>query len=215
MLYPKNQTPKLDTALFQKPTSEYRCTPFWAWNCDLKEEELLKEIEYMKEMGMGGFHMHTRVGMSTTYLSDEYMAFIKACTEKAKKEEMISWLYDEDKWPSGFAGGYVTSKKENRQKYLLVTTTPYGEGEALGKTLDSSARASRANNGYLMAKYDVTLDENGNLDSYRRIAEDEEATGTAWYAYLETQGENPWFNFQTYADTLSKATIDDFIKVTH
>ena len=93
MLYPKNQTPKLDTALFQKPTSEYRCTPFWAWNCDLKEEELLKEIEYMKEMGMGGFHMHTRVGMSTTYLSDEYMAFIKACTEKAQKEELDNLLF--------------------------------------------------------------------------------------------------------------------------
>lgn len=59
MLYPKN------------PTAEYRCTPFWAWNCELKKEDLLKEIEFMKEMGMGGFHMHTRVGMSTKYLSDE------------------------------------------------------------------------------------------------------------------------------------------------
>ena len=93
---------------------------------------------------------------------------------------MISWLYDEDKWPSGFAGGYVTKKKENRQKYLLLTTRPYVEGEELGQTNDSRAVAARANNGYFVAKYDVKLDENGLLASYRRIAEDEAAEGKAW-----------------------------------
>ena len=98
MLYPKNKSEKLNLELFKNPTSEYRCTPFWAWNCDLKKEELFKEIDFMKEMGMGGFHMHTRVGMSTTYLSDEYMDFIKACTEKAKNDNMLAWLYDEDKY---------------------------------------------------------------------------------------------------------------------
>ena len=71
--------------------------------------------------------MHTRVGMSTKYLSDDFMGLIKACTEKAKKENMLAWLYDEDKWPSGFGGGYVTAKKENRQKFLLITTQPYSD----------------------------------------------------------------------------------------
>ena len=97
MLYPKNQK-KLDTELFKNPTSEYRCTPFWAWNCELDKDELLYEIDRMKEMGMGGFHMHCRAGMSTKYLSDEFMALIKECNEKAKSENMLAWLYDEDKW---------------------------------------------------------------------------------------------------------------------
>ena len=87
MLYPKKSEAKLSEELFKNPTSEYRCTPFWAWNCDLKLDELEKEIDFMKEMGMGGFHMHTRVGQSTPYLSDAYMANIKGCTEKAKKEK--------------------------------------------------------------------------------------------------------------------------------
>ena len=139
MLYPKNRSEKLDPSLFENPTSEYRCTPFWAWNCELDESELLRQIDVMKEMGMGGFHMHTRVGMSTTYLSDEYMHFIKSCADKAKRENMLAWLYDEDKWPSGFGGGYVTKKKENRQKHLLLTAKPYTERSATEAHYDMSA----------------------------------------------------------------------------
>ncbi len=197
MLYPKNQDKTLSKELFKNPTSEYRCTPFWAWNCDLKKDELEKEIDFMKEMGMGGFHMHTRVGQSTEYLSDEYMANIKACTEKARKEEMLSWLYDEDKWPSGFAGGLVTKKPENRQKFLLGTVNP--------------EKAT----GVFLAKYDIKLDVDGFLESYRRLDENEEAENKAWYAYLETQTSDPWYNLETYVDTLSKSAIDDFINTTH
>ena len=197
MLYPKNQDKKLSEELFRNPTSEYRCTPFWAWNCELNEEELHKEIDFMKEMGMGGFHMHTRVGQSTEYLSQEYMNFIKSCTEKAKKENMLAWLYDEDKWPSGFAGGLVTKKVENRQKFLLFTQ--YKED---GK-------------GQLLARYDIKLDADGYLESYKRLKDGEEAENMPRYAFLETSEESPWHNFQTYVDTLSKSAIDDFIEVTH
>ena len=45
MLYPKNNTPKLSPELFKNPTSEYRCTPFWAWNCDLDEDELYRFMQ--------------------------------------------------------------------------------------------------------------------------------------------------------------------------
>ncbi len=197
MLYPKNQDKKLNEELFKNPTAEYRCTPFWAWNCQLKEDELHKEIEFMKEMGMGGFHMHTRVGQSTEYLSDDYMANIKSCTQKAKKENMLAWLYDEDKWPSGFAGGFVTKKKENRQKFLRGTVDP-----------------SRSD-GELLARYDISLDDEGYLASYRRLTDGEDAENMAWYAFLEYEKEDPWFNFQTYVDTLSKSAMDDFIQVTH
>lgn len=197
MLYPKNSDKKLSEELFKNPTSEYRCTPFWAWNCDLKLDELEKEIDFMKEMGMGGFHMHTRVGQSTPYLSDAYMSNIKGCTEKAKKEQMLSWLYDEDKWPSGFAGGLVTKKPENRQKFLRGTFNP--------------AKIE----GTFLAKYDIELDKDGYLVSYKRLAEKEEAAYKAWYVSLETEKSDPWYNLETYVDTLSKSAIDDFINTTH
>ena len=248
---------KLDMKLFENPTSEYRCTPFWAWNCELNREELLAEIEIMKEMGMGGFHMHPRAGMSTKYLSDDFMALIKECNEKAISEGMLSWLYDEDKWPSGFAGGYVTKKPENRQKYLLLSPTylspedfpsteindaqnddgctarvskkRVGDG---GSTASVSAPTKRSNSaevslaewnataeklratGKYIAKYDITLDENGCLAAYRRLAEGEEGENT-WYAYMDTAKPSAWFNFETYVDTLSKSAIEEFVRITH
>ena len=108
MLYKKKTEKELREELFFDPTSEFRAAPFWAWNCELDADLLKKEIEYMKEMGFGGFHMHPRVGMATKYLSDDFMDLIRACVEKAKDEKMLAYLYDEDKWPSGFAGGFVT-----------------------------------------------------------------------------------------------------------
>ena len=71
MLYKKKDDALLDSALFENPTAEYRGTPFWAWNCKLDKDELLRQIEMFKVMGLGGFHMHVRSGMATEYLSDE------------------------------------------------------------------------------------------------------------------------------------------------
>ena len=68
MLYKKNSNRHLSDELFRSPTSEYRAAPFWAWNCKLEEDELLRQIEIFHEMGFGGFHMHVRTGMDTEYL---------------------------------------------------------------------------------------------------------------------------------------------------
>ncbi len=215
MLYPKNKSEKISTELFKNPTAEYRCTPFWAWNCDLNKEELFKEIDFMKEMGMGGFHMHTRVGMSTKYLSNEYMEFIRACTEKAKNDNMLAWLYDEDKWPSGFAGGYVTKNHKHRQKYIVFTPTPYTDNTVAEVEAEASAAVKKQGKGTLLAKYDIKLDSDGYLESYLKIPETEQGKNDVWYAYLETAANSPWFNFESYVDTLSKEAMDEFVRITH
>ena len=170
MLYPKSAEKKLTQEQFRHPGSEYRGAPFWAWNCRLEKEELLRQLEVLKEMGLGGAHMHVRTGMATPYLSDEHMALIKACVEKCRHENMLAWLYDEDRWPSGAAGGLLTKDPQYRARHLLLTTKPYGEGKAEAR-LDSSARTARSENGTLLACYDVQLDENGCLTGATRIAE--------------------------------------------
>ena len=201
MLYQKNkQDKKLDVELFKNPTSDYRATPFWAWNCDLDRDELLRQIDIFKEMGYGGYHMHVRTGMSTTYMSDEFMALIKACVEHGKEKEMISWLYDEDRWPSGAAGGYVTKNKEFRRCRLEFTADA---SKIVGKDPK------------VIAIFDVVLDDKKCLKSYKKISEGESAEGTAWTAYVTTDPESPWFNNQTYVDTLNKKAIEKFIEVTH
>ena len=215
MLYPKNQTPKLDEALFKAPTSEYRGTPFWAWNCKLEGEELKWQIDVLNQMGFGGFHMHVRTGMDTPYLTDEYMDRVEDCVEHARGKEMLAWLYDEDRWPSGAAGGIVTKDEKYRQRSLMFTASPYEVDGRLGENSDMSARVGRSNRGYLLAKFDVKLNLDGTLASYRRLAEDEEAEGVAWYAYVETPSPNPWYNNQTYVNTLSREAIQRFVEVTH
>jgi len=215
MLYPKKNEPELSQELFRDPGCEYRGTPFWAWNCKLEKDDLLWQLECMKKMGFGGAHMHVRTGMATPYLSDEHMDLIKSCVEKCKEEDMLAWLYDEDRWPSGAAGGIVTRDERFRARYLLFTPVPYsGEWEER-ETYDSSARGERSQNGYLLACFDVELDEEGCLASARKIGEEDAARGTKWYAYVETPNPSPWYNGQTYVNTLDKAAMERFIQVTY
>src|SRR3954462_12866656 len=107
-LYPKNGSPRLDLDLFRNPTAEFRGAPFWAWNAKIDVPQLLRQIDHLKSMVFGGFNMHSRTGLASEYLGEEFLAAIKACTEKASAAGMLSWLYDEDRWPSGFAGGLVS-----------------------------------------------------------------------------------------------------------
>lgn len=163
MLYPKNQSAKLDEALFRSPTSEYRGTPFWAWNCKLDGDELKWQIDVLDQMGFGGFHMHVRTGMDTPYLSDEFMDRVDDCVEHARNRKMLAWLYDEDRWPSGAAGGIVTKDEKYRQRSLMFTTAPYETNNRLGMDSDLSARVGRSNRGYLLAKFEVKLNADGTL----------------------------------------------------
>ena len=215
MLYPKKNEPELSRELFRNPGCEYRGTPFWAWNCKLEEEELLRQLEVMKKMGFGGAHMHVRTGMATPYLSDEHMSLIRACVEKCKDEDMLAWLYDEDRWPSGSAGGIVTREERYRARYLLFTPTPYSDDWEMKDDYDSSARGNRSQKGSLIACFDVQLDEKGCLASARRIREEEAAEGSKWYAYVETPNESPWYNGQTYVNTLDQEAMRRFIEVTY
>ncbi len=210
MLYKNNQTPKLDMKLFENPTAEYRGTPFWAWNCELEEDELIRQIDCLKEMGMGGFHMHTRSGMATKYLSDEFMHLVKSCVNKAKKENMLAWLYDEDRWPSGAAGGYVTNTPQFRERKLVFTINPI-------EKIDIKEDAIKKGTTYQLGSYDVKLNNLGELESYRKLNRGEKAEGTNWFAYIVVnQPENPgWFNGETYVDTLNPEAMKRFIEVTH
>ena len=219
MLYPHNQEKQLDGALFQQPGSEYRGAPFWAWNGKLNDETLGGQIDMLKTMGMGGFHMHVRTGMDAPYLNESFMGHVRYCVERAREKGMLAWLYDEDRWPSGSAGGQVTkAHPEYAMQYLLFTPKPY---EQKSEEADKASRpgwgqgAFRRENGELLAVYDVCLDETGALRSYRRIRAGEAAQGAKWYAYQEHTTPDPWFNDHAYIDTLNADAVAEFIRVTH
>ena len=118
----------MDTKIFkslkQADISKYRALPFWSWNDKLEPEELSAQIEWMKEQGFGGYFMHARGGLRTEYLGDDWFECIETCLDTGKRTGMESWAYDENGWPSGFAGGKLLEDIKNRDHYL---TYKYGE----------------------------------------------------------------------------------------
>ena len=207
MLYPKAKQEKLEKELFESPSSEYRGAPFWAWNCELDSEVLKEQIGHFEEMGFGSFHMHARSGMATEYLGKDYASLIRMCTDEAKKRGLYSGLYDEDRFPSGYAGGLLTKDIRYRERRLVFT-------KEITESVDFE-EANTTGKPYLLACYDVTLDSEGYLTEYRLISASEEAKGEKWYAYVKTAQNNPIYNNQAYADTLSREAMDGFIHLTY
>lgn len=208
MLYKKNDTEQLSDELFRNPTCEYRGTPFWAWNTKPQKDMMERQMRAFQEMGFGGFHMHSRTGLSIPYLGDEFMEDVRYCVRYAKENNMLAWGYDEDRFPSGFAGGLVTKDKKYRYRELFMTfdeRTDYLPGRPEG----------RAEESYLIAKFDIVLNEDGTLHSCHILKDGSEPEGVIWYTYLRIASEEPWFNNQTYVDTLNKDSIRRFCEVTH
>lgn len=99
----------------KNPPFKYRPIPFWSWNDKLDSKVLKWQIHEMKESGLGGFFMHARGGLKTTYLSNEWMECIEVSIDKGNKLNMGAWCYDEEGWPSGFAGGEIPVMNEAYQ----------------------------------------------------------------------------------------------------
>ena len=209
MLYKKNSSQHLDEKLFRDPTAEYRGAPFWAWNCKVTPELIDRQVDYLKKMGFGGYHIHSRTGMDVPYLSKEFMDLISFTVNKAKATDTLAWLYDEDRWPSGAAGGLVTKTPKYRQRFLEVTREDRTAG------LKSREEAVELGESYLFHVYDVVQNESGELVSYKIIDPKDEAEGKKWFTYCSVPGKSGWYNNQTYIDTLSKAAVDKFIETTH
>jgi hypothetical protein len=190
---------------FKNPPSAFRGKPFWAWNGKLDPLELKRQIRIMKRMGLGGFFIHSRVGLDTPYLSSEWLECIDACVAEAKKQNMEAWLYDEDRWPSGAAGGLVTRNKQFRMRklYVKVHTNP----KMFAWTKD------------VAAAYCVTL-YSGTMTAFTRLAKNQKpktlAPDQSILSFTEViEGDDDWYNGQAYLDTMNPKAVDAFIKTTH
>ncbi|MFX0098752.1 MAG: hypothetical protein ACFFCS_04165 [Candidatus Hodarchaeota archaeon] len=90
---------------FKNPRVEFRPQYFWFLNHSLEIGEMKTQLDLMKKAGAGGAFLHARGGRITPYMSEEWLS---ACSETIKHGSKIGlkvWLYDEDGFPSGYAGG--------------------------------------------------------------------------------------------------------------
>jgi len=190
---------------FAAPGCEFRGKPFWAWNGELSPDELRRQLRVMKQMGLGGGFMHSRVGLGTAYLSKEWFNCVHACIKECKALGMEAWLYDEDRWPSGAAGGLVTRNPKYRMHRLVLRQ-------------HTSARAFAWEKNTIAAF--MAHVEGNTARDLKRLKQGTRVKALADGAcILEFRNEampcTSWYNGYTYLDTMDREAVGEFIKVTH
>ncbi len=190
---------------FRNPDARFRGKPLWSWNGRLEPDALRQQIRRMHRMGLGGFFMHSRVGLATPYLSEEWFAAVRASVEEARRLGMEAWLYDEDRWPSGAAGGLVTRRAEYRMRSLEVETIESPRG--FRWTPDT------------LAVFTAHVEDRVRLRGVRRVERGRRPTPADGEAILRfrvaAQAPSPWYNGQTYLDTMNPEAVRAFLRVTH
>lgn len=122
----------LDEELFRSPPAECRGHPFWVWNDTMEQPQLTEQVEAIAEAGWGGFFPHARFGNTIDPLSEEWFEKIATSVEAGVEAGLTPWLYDEDHWPSGYAGGTIPALgPEYRVKCLALKSEPTANDDVL------------------------------------------------------------------------------------
>ena len=97
---------------FYCPSREFGFMPFWFWNDDLNDAELVRQIREFHAKGFGGFIAHPRNGLSRQigYLTPEFFRLMHVAVDEAARLGMKVILYDEAGYPSGSCQGRVVAE---------------------------------------------------------------------------------------------------------
>lgn len=188
---------------FLSPGVEYRGKPFWSWNGELERDELVRQVEVMKEMGLGGYFMHSRAGLITEYLGDEWFDLINEVADAGSRLGMESWLYDEDRWPSGSAGGKVTVDPQYRMKGLVLFESDPEKFTWDGDIVKVFAAKISGLDCSEYFEIDQSTDLN-RLEGYKILK----------FAIVPDKCASV-YNGTTYIDTMSLKATQKFIELTH
>lgn len=188
---------------FENPSNAWRGKPFWSWNGKLDEKELLRQVDVVKEMGFGGYFMHSRVGLQTEYLSDEWFRLTNAVADYGTEKGLESYLYDEDRWPSGSAGGAVTENPDYRMNFMTMKILPAAQFQW---------------NDSITAAFTCQLNGTSFTD-LERLTSHDQATAKKGKSVLlffrEKAACTNFVNGYTYLDVMNREATDRFITLTH
>ncbi|MGZ4987188.1 MAG: glycosyl hydrolase, partial [Limisphaerales bacterium] len=184
--------------LFANPPREYSTGPLWVWNDMLTDDEVIGTMRDMAAQDVKQVWVHPRPGLMTPYLSSEWFRLWKLALKEAKRLDMNVWIYDENSYPSGFAGGFVPEEMpESRGRGLSFASTekvPVWQPEILSiwkmngdKIEDVSARV-RSGEVLPAVHYD--------------------------FAKQVRAGNTPWNGNRCYVDLLYPGVTEKFLDVT-
>jgi len=186
--------------LFQNPPSSYRSAPLWVWNDRITNEQIEDQLADFKAHGIGGVFVHPRPGLITPYLSQEWLSLWRQAVEVGKKLGMKVWIYDENSYPSGFAGGHVPAQMPDAARAGL-----------------RMVKASELPVSFAIAPL-VVLRKNpsGFEDITAKARLQGKALGPGEYYIfdLNRQKPSPWYGGFTYVDIMRWDVTEKFLDVT-
>jgi len=130
------------------PPPEYGPEPYYGLNGLVNREVLQRDLDKAVSLGFHAVTVQPGRGNKEAYLSPEYFALFKILVEEAKKRDLRVWIIDDAGYPSGFAGGLITSQKpELRMQALTIAQTlPVKAGETLKQAVGPDSVAATATN---------------------------------------------------------------------
>lgn len=194
----ERQFGKLKTA-FKDPSKEFRSAPLWVWNTKVTHADIDRMLGELKSQGFGGAFVHPRPGLVTDYLSDEWFDLYKYSVEAGKKLGMDIWIYDENSYPSGFAGGHVNAEMPES----------YNQGQGLDYTKVELLPENAKDYFFCLKKEGSTFN-----DITSSLADYTDKKGE-YYLYKKTfYGRSDWHGGYSYVDLLYLGVTEKFIDIT-
>lgn len=209
----KDSFPDVLTAeAFKVPPGQYSVLPFWSLNNTLDTAKMNWQIDQMVDKGVYGAFMHAREGLNqgkTPYFSDGWWNAIESAVKYAHKKNFLACLYDEDKWPSGSAGGRTIKANPERNIKKIVRFTHF---EIPG---GQSIRLNFANNpmkifaGKISDRGIYDFSSQQDLTSFAGKEWNAPAGRWAIIAFSLTKDPQQQINY------LDSSTVADFLHITH
>lgn len=186
--------------LWIDPPADYRSAPLWDWNESISEEGIDFQMEEFKNAGIGGVFVHPRPGLITEYLSDEWSHLFDFAVNKGKEIGMNVWIYDENSYPSGFAGGHVPAEMPDS----------YRHGTGLSCMVQEELNVSEGN------EFEVVLQKTES--GFEEISGNYQALNGQkgqFYLFKKTYPSvSPWYGGFTYVDLLYPGVTEKFLEIT-
>ncbi len=186
--------------LFADPPSEYRSAPLWDWNEQISKEGIDFQMKEFKKAGIGGVFVHPRPGLLTEYLSEDWFQLFDYTVQKGKELGMKVWIYDENSYPSGFAGGHVPAEMPDSYKH----------GTGLSMEIQQQLNLTVSDTVAVVLKKTDT----GFVNISSTIEQENGLSGT-YYIFRKTYpAKSPWYGGFSYVDLLYKGVTDKFMELT-
>ena len=183
---------------FVDPPRAYATAPLWVWNDDLTEEQIRQTLRDLAAQHVRQAFVHPRPGLMTPYLSSEWFRLWKIALDEAAKLDMNLWIYDENSYPSGFAGGWVPENMpaaRGRGLELRVTSSP-------PVWTDSTLEVFRL-------EPDRAVRITGNVRNGASLPD-----GQYLAASVIRAPNSPWHGNRSYVDLLYPGVTEQFLEIT-